>query len=135
MRLVLIYTPHDKLVLNICISLVLWNKFLFFCFFFHHPVQRHRLAFGTAAGHGHGVHHVPVGHLLQVRVAISPAETGYTSPEEPEAKDQGQEQARRPAALPGFHHPAQQDGAHTARVHRHQRVRHKHAHILSGQYA
>jgi len=95
-------------------------------------LQRHRLATWTPAGHRHGVHHVPVGHVLQVGVAVPPAETGHPAPEEPEAEDQGQEPARRPAAVPRLHHAPQQDSQNPASVHRHQRVRHKHSDILPG---
>lgn len=95
-------------------------------------LQRHRLAAGPAAGHRRGVHHVPAGHVLPVGVAVPSAAPGHPAPEEPEAEDQGQEPARRPAAVPRLHHAPQQDRPHPAGVHRHQRVRHQHAHILPG---
>lgn len=95
--------------------------------------QRDRLATRTAAGHRDGVHDVPVGHVLPVGVAVPPAETGHPSSEEPKAKDQRQEPARRSAAVPGLYHAPQQDRPYPARVHRHQRFRHQHSNILSGR--
>jgi len=56
-------------------------------------LQRNRLATWTPAGHRYGIHHFSVGHVLQVGVTVPPAETGYSTPEEPEAEDQGQEPA------------------------------------------
>uniref|UniRef100_A0A8D8KFZ3 (northern house mosquito) hypothetical protein n=1 Tax=Culex pipiens TaxID=7175 RepID=A0A8D8KFZ3_CULPI len=69
--------------------------------------RRHRVAAGSAGGHGDRVYHVYPGHLLQKRLAVpSPAE-GNSAPEEPEAEDQGQKQARRSSAVLRFQHAAE----------------------------